>query len=1377
MGVVLQDPGVWALAALTVLALLFLLLILWAARVGDDGAAPAGGQAESARATAAAREALKRSFDKLFSQLRQVLPSVKLRAALPLVVVLRDRQAAGKLPWSHSGLHYMLSPLSTRTASGTDIEWHLFDQGAVVDLALSTVAPDDPKSQGSRLWEDFLSLARRHRPDRPIDSLVLQVPAALLLRQDAEGLQAITEQAHALHHRLWTVQKHLALRVPVYILISDAQVLPGFAALAGALPQEVSRRMLGWSTTGEATATFQPAWVEAAVAAMASTAMSMVDEAAATTGATDAQAMFLLPSEIERLRNGLHRLTDELFKDSAYHEPFMLRGMYLCGDSSPELQWAQAAAPEGQRPAGDMGAEGVEGSASPRSEPALLAPQPVFLRDLLECKVFPEWGQLRTVKSQPMRQPGAHLALRLTMFALPAIWIVGLVTAIVRVDSSVGNHLVALSRIEDNASLQGASGEGRGPGGGLNLQDLAAILKVEPTRLGSFFMPGSWSVFDGLRERVQDRIDSGIAAGSFDPVVRALTKQMASLTGVALDESSGQLIAGATCTLPYGWRSTIERAGSGGITVEDTREFKALLEYVASLERIDQALLAFRRLRDDNSAPNPVDYRLLASSVGVIVPEASERMASVFRRIARQRKDISLPQLEAAAACSFNLAVKELKRELFLENDLVQSEQELNGLVAKVDTHSSVTNSLESQVQVWSDMLEVLRQQEGLMLPGKGRWMKGSGEGLGVAYEEMLRRVSAVSLLGPALATDTRVQAEEALQRFRSEWSRSMADYTEELGSLQWSDQDNRWMWSAERVGLRTALNTLLNLQFMTVRTPAGYPEIPAQASVAWDKTRLDQALALADARRKVQAEVLPQIPKGFRDEVERLSNAALANSIVDLVARAMILAPRGSPAATFGENERSRLLKVNALLTELGAKAEAERLAGTLARDSLARLRAVDEALKRSDLYTPTDKGIKNWSGERAPYWTAFGVQDAAGMVAYLAQQYGRLEMLAREAEPNLAIVEAAAPQNPLTQRWQGILADLERYRLKSPNSNLATLEQFLTTGSQDIDRINCADRLGKPVARRGADLFTERLFQLQQGLLTRCRELKLTELADHWGAFSGAFNATLAGRAPFSSPAPTRSGDNTALPAQRLPADPEDVGQVLRLFEKARRSLLDKAVEAPSGAGSTKAQQALAGLRRFDEQMERVRAFLMPLFPLEEGTPAGLDLVPEFRASGGAELEGNKIIDWSMTVGSQTLRLRDAPKTLRWEPGTPLTLTLRLAQNSPVVPMADVAQPGMSVQDRTVTYRYADPWALLSFIQRQREVDANLRPDPRAPLLKFEFPLAAAAPEGGKPPTAATEGRARVYLRLTVMPAGKRQALIWPGLFPPSAPDWAAP
>jgi type VI secretion system protein ImpL len=148
--------------------------------------------------------------------------------------------------------------------------------------------------------------------------------------------------------------------------------------------------------------------------------------------------------------------------------------------------------------------------------------------------------------------------------------------------------------------------------------------------------------------------------------------------------------------------------------------------------------------------------------------------------------------------------------------------------------------------------------------------------------------------------------------------------------------------------------------------------------------------------------------------------------------------------------------------------------------------------------------------------------------------------------------------------------------------------------------------------------------------------------------------------------------------------------------------------------------------------------------------------------------------VIDWTLEIGGQVLRWRDPPKTLRWEPGSPVTLTLRMAKDSLITPVADVNQAAMQVDGKAAVFRFTDPWALLTMIQRQREPDGGARADGRSQLLRMEFPLSVASEDSKAPPL---EARSRVYLRLTLSPVGKKSPLPWPGIFPVRAPEWTGP
>ena len=195
---------------------------------------------------------------------------------------------------------------------------------------------------------------------------------------------------------------------------------------------------------------------------------------------------------------------------------------------------------------------------------------------------------------------------------------------------------------------------------------------------------------------------------------------------------------------------------------------------------------------------------------------------------------------------------------------------------------------------------------------------------------------------------------------------------------------------------------------------------------------------------------------------------------------------------------------------------------------------------------------------------------------------------------------------------------------------------------------------------------------------------------------------------------------------------------------------------------------------IRKFTDQFLKVRKLLDPVMPTKDGGASGYDVNVEFRANTADELEGSKIIEWVLSTGRNSLRQNDKLKSIYWEPGQSISLSLRVAKDSPLYPQTEGSQSSAIVNDRIISFHYNDPWAMFSLINNHIEPDRNNRSEIRSQLLRFEFPMVAQLKDGT--PLQA-ETKARVYIRLSLSPVGKRNLLNWPVPFPAMAPEWVNP
>jgi type VI secretion system protein ImpL len=1392
---VLRDQWMLLTLGLLILVLLAVLALVLRAATRPDG------DAATPRALPRlASDSLRSSFRQAVELIEAQLASRGQRYSLPWVLLLDEgdgRQAS--LPLGQAGIPSALGSDAGGRAAVPGLNWHFFDKGVVIDVQSAYLGGGDEASGGPQsaaphsdarsgrepAWDEFLGLCRDYRPERPFDALVVSVPAALLASAQPEAQLALTQLAKRAHRRLWLAQNRFAMRFGVYVVVSGCEHIEGFGALARALPESVRGGMLGWSSPHELGSPYRSEWVDEA---LDQTVRALGDACAERFAlAVDVQPpgageYFLLPARVAGLRPQLELYLDELMRPSSYHEPFLLRGVYFSGDaavaaSAPLLPMSSAVVgsadgpldPDAEPtwPAAPVGPVGVVPTPTPPL-PAELR-EPAFLRDLFEQKVFAEIGLTRPSGSQRLTRPLLHRGLRWGAWGLAGVWGIGLIggSLVLQAQSQHLQQVLQRLQLDSDARLRAAQRGQPLPAGQQRERTLALLQLMEQMdhrRLWSLFMPGSWPLFDDLPQHLRERLERAFGEVAVATLRQGLYERVAQLAGVPQDPASGEPIAGTQCQPPLAGAADSADAAPAGVATlgfEDLPGFARWLDYLAAVEQLDLATGALQRLLDPALPPSGQDLALLVRGVlGTELPGSATHAAGLFRTPAARQGGLALGPLQAALHCGLRGVQARLQQRAFEENDLLQALRALDSRVTSLAAGDQ-GDSPDDSTQAWRDLLTELRELDQLLARGGGAWMQQRSLQPGPAWERGLARIAASPLLGPERARQAQAEAEAAFQRF--DGALSEAIQTGGALGVFWQEKEARWAASAELGALREGLQGLFAQPWMQGPADPTLTDAGSEALIGWDGARLDQALAVAELRKRFQSEGLSRFPQALRDPVQQLVQQQLAAQVAHHLSAALLPGGSGSDPAA-GDAERGRLARIQLLLRELGARRLAEQLRTLLQRNALARLRALDDALERAELYAPAGRSFAAWQGERGPVLAAFGLPDAGALGVYLGQQRQRSEALAHDAEALLGAAGGlgGGMATGLGERWSAIARDLERYRLRNPNSSLLALENFLTAMAGDVDAGNCQDRLARTSGSgpRGADYFAQRHQQLAQTLQRRCGELRSRDQQELWSQFATQFNRVAAGRPPFASP---------GWSAETPPLETDELAALFASHERAQRALRDL-----GGQGGDARQPGSGAVRRFLDQFERSRAFLLPLVPGEDGSAGGWDLAVEFRAHPQGELEGNKVIDWSIDVGSQHLGWRDPPRPLRWEPGQPVTLNWRFAKDGPAQPRPDERQPALRVEQRSVSMRYADHWALLNLLLRHRDGEGSGRADGRSQLLRVEIPLTL---QPDAPGAAPTEGRARLYLRLTLSPPGKRTPLVWPGAFVTRAPELPRP
>lgn len=1264
------------------------------------------------------------------------------RYDIPWVILLHEGLDDTRPALERAEISSVLTPEQVPQKENDTPLWHFFDRGIVIALESDALLTPEGEQDKERRWEEFLALCGKYRPQRPLDSIVISVPVNLLLDQSAAGRAELKRRADLASRRVWIAQNRYAMRFAVYVVIAGGEQLPGFSEFAAALPQAMRSSMLGWSSPYQPATLYQSEWVTQAFDQIEQTVADTTAELfASNQNLGAATSLFLLPARLAGLRTGMSAYLDELMRSNAYHEPFFLRGVYLCGTER----------------------------------------EPVFLRDIVEKKVFAEFGLSRAAHSQKLARPLMSRISRWSAIAAIVIFSIGLVSSTIqlsRIFPTLSAGIDGLNRDRQYRARASSMGE-KIEFEWYRKTALSLMVGIEQLQARSLrdtfgvgngapvnpFMPGSWPIFDDLFSRVQQRIEQEFAELAISTLQQELYRRTADLTQAPLNPAANTLIgSGNDCAAPVLKVNALSTSDSATIAVDNLPEFIALARFASEAQRLNGNVTAMQNLKTTSQSSQSDLHTLVLDSLGADIPGDLKTSIGLFRRASvKETELIDKAAIARALRCAFVKGAVALNQKLFEQNALIESEQRVldakNAALAMFKGEE-MPSSVE-MLAIYRQLIDAIKEQKALLATGDSSWMSHPDLQLGAPYEKLMLQFAGMKLIGPEVVDELRRKSREDYAKTRVQFAALFSDKTDSALAVQ-TKQNAPLALSKNRQDLLVALEHVLEQPFMAPTAGDALEATPKGTLLNWDNDQLARAAKLGDSRKKYLTDDLPKFPMEMQSTVEEMINYQFSLRLVDIVAHSYSVdgdeslpAENAATLQASFEATAAHLKKIGMLLKEMGQDTEARTLQTIAANDASARLKLLNSALLQARLYSPGEPDSDEAANDRKGTLSVFGAGAQQDLPDYLAHQMAQIETLTAQALVYRAALPPEARNTAELARWSALAKDLELYKGKDPKSSLGKLERFLLDAGREMDTPGCMALLkAHEPARRPANYFAERQQDLHRAITRRCLAMDRRTFAEQWTAFSNDFNRLLKTRRPFIGA--RALAIKPAEYAEMAVADPSDVGAVLSRLPVVSQDIL---------ARSNIADGAILPLRDFASQFSAVRQFMAPLFPADSAQPAGYDVLPKFRINTATEIGGNKIIDWTLSIGEQSIRLRDAPKALRWRPGDSVRLTLRFANDVPLLPRADPDNPYLEVSKKTAVFNFSGTWALLDMIQLLR---SNEAPDQKLQTLRLDIPVSAADSKDSQ----SREKPLRVFLGLSLSEPGKTAPLTWPRIFPERAP-----
>jgi len=284
-----------------------------------------------------------------------------------------------------------------------NMNWWFTNSAVLLDLAGRLIFEDVDAATSSE-WKEFLTLLNTHRPNCPINGLLLVLPADSLIKDSAEEIQA---KGAKIAQQLDVIQRTLDIRFPVFVMVTKSDLINGFREFFDDLDSpEQQHQMLGWSNPLSIDDAFNPEMLDKHMAdvtdCLLRRRLTLLQNPTPVQDLSrrridEVDTLYNLPESFTRIVGPLKRYLGIIFAASEWSaKPLFLRGVYFTSSMR------EGAALDGEL----ADALGVPMESLPEGR-VWERDRAFFLRDTFVKKAFAEWGlvtRASNVKQEHMRR-------------------------------------------------------------------------------------------------------------------------------------------------------------------------------------------------------------------------------------------------------------------------------------------------------------------------------------------------------------------------------------------------------------------------------------------------------------------------------------------------------------------------------------------------------------------------------------------------------------------------------------------------------------------------------------------------------------------------------------------------------------------------------------------------------------------------------------------------------------------------------------------------------------------------------------------------------------------------------------------------------------
>lgn len=939
--------------------------------------------------------------------------------------------------------------------------WWSDPEGAVLVVPQALFLPEEGMHLQRGGWWRLLGLILRLRSKRPLDGVIWTVPVSRLA-----NVEQAANLGLAARRRFIDVLQRFGLSLPVYVVVTGMEELPGFQDLISALPPESRERMLGWSSPHALQAVWQSQWSDQALDQVHRALSESIIEIGTLSGHLSGE-LYGLPERFEALRRNLQTLLEPVFQGNAQGEAPRFRGVYFTAN----------------QPAEDA-LDGFDADDSGLQ-------QSVFARQLWQRRVVAERGLAQAVpRLLRLRQRWQRVTGGIAL-VFGVIWLAGMLW--VWRDSVNDAH--ELSRLLHGAQKNYAAvtdESNRLDATRRNVQGFWRVLEKAPRwTFTSLAFPTSW--FSSLDAQAENELSRTAQSHLLQPLHDLLTADLAQLKTI---------------------RNTERRGSVESENPDDWQNYVKAKDLVDRAVRLEQQNQWFNQALNNPKAPLEDLVLLSNNALQLNLNLGTLRRAAYYNRVLLDAdggnlKPLDLSVERATIKDNFSALMEHWLDQFFLADNFVSQAGYLKVQLDRLEAGSG--NSLTE--------LEGLRGQiddlEGLVNLTNSAWSRSSGQDLVPGYREMMDKVRQSTLLGPQVAQQLDDKASKLQRSFRDQWiaqSGSRDNLLERQGSGQ-------LVLQAHVTQLNNAVQALFKRDFVAIALRAETSEGVSTQGQNVDGDDLNGALGYFASYKSYAAEELPRIPPAYR--------GALLEAAEGAAAKAMWLSLKAHNDQTHAygtfDVQAPLAMALQKAFIELRRNDLATALQSALNRRAMAQIIGGLDEVTAQPLFSGRTE-ISQWDGSKNLGLQLYGASDVQDLKLSLKQQFNTMLGITERRTSALEWLKtqqqslSALDYERVTQ-FSALNDELLKYKDQNPASSPAQIEQLVSRDFIEMDATSCGQILQTASLSGGRGTLAMRALELQQSATQRCQFLQQQQASAAWNDLANYFNQYLAERFPFAN------------------------------------------------------------------------------------------------------------------------------------------------------------------------------------------------------------------------------------------------------------------